>query len=185
MQKHLDAGTISAGCSPVAPADSPQAQDVMPNVAGRSTSTPPAYDPDLALIRNFSARRIGREAFWIAVGTSAAALIALGWLEASVSTGFRIYVLTPGFKALLGANVAVFSAVLAVALVDFLTGEHVQNRHRRRIRRTVKSVLALMTGFAALGSLLPDWSTSTAVVGVLVLTLWATGILLIGRARGE
>jgi len=115
------------------------------------------------------------ETLWTAFGAAAIALVTLGWLDRSVSTGFRIYVLLPFFKAAWAAIVTVTAVILVMWVIGLLAGEHeaVNTLSPAKGLRILKILLALVTGISALGSLLPDWNPWTDVVAALVIVLWA------------
>lgn len=126
-------------------------------------------------------RRNAVRALWFALAGSAVALIVLWRINDSVSTGWRLYVLADILRAAWAATVAVITAGLAVAVVDFTAGQG------RRSWRTVmvRMILALVTALSALGYFMPNWGFWTGLFAGAVLLLWGIGLLVATSARRD
>jgi hypothetical protein len=115
------------------------------------------------------------------------ALILLGWINESVSTGWRLYVLANIFKAAWAATAAVIASGIAVVAVSLLAGE-TQGHGRSSPSPTlnaIRSLLAFVTATAALAYFMPDWTVFTGTFAALVLMLWLVAFALAMRVRAR
>lgn len=113
------------------------------------------------------------------------ALILLGWINETVSTGWRLYVLAHIFKAAWAGTAAVIVSGIAFAAVSFMAGE-MQNPGRSSPTPTlngVRGVLVFVTATATLAYFMPDWALFTDAFAALVLILWLIAVVLAARVR--
>ncbi len=137
--------------------------------------------PLARILRHVRAGAIDSASWWIGLAATASALLLLAWLERSVATGFRIYVLMRTLRTAWAATIALAAAVLTASAVGLAAGP----ARTTAVSRTARIALAFTTGLAALGAMLPDWSEfSCAVAGAVVLA-WVAAILLVSRGSSE
>jgi hypothetical protein len=133
--------------------------------------------PLARIMRPMRAGRIDALPILSALGATVCALLTLAWLERSVATGFRIYVITHALRTAWSTTIALAAATIAAVAVTLPAGR----RRATSAVRAAAAVIAFVTAIAALGAMLPDWSEFTCAVASAVVALWAAAILIASR----
>jgi hypothetical protein len=131
--------------------------------------------PLTRIMRRMRAGRMGALPVLSGLGATVCALLALAWLERSVATGFRTYVLTHALRTAWTTTIALAAATVAAAAVTLAAG---RRRSATPAVRAAAIAIAFVTAIAALGGMLPDWSEFTCGVAGAVVALWAAAILI-------
>ncbi len=137
--------------------------------------------PLARIVRHVRAGGFDTRAWWIGFAATALALLLLAWLEQSVATGFRIYVLTRVLKTAWAATIALAAAALAATAMGVTIGA----ARETPVSRAARFVPAFVTGLAALGAMMPDWSEFSCAVAGVVVIIWAGAILVASRGSSE
>jgi hypothetical protein len=131
------------------------------------------------IMRRVRAGRIDAAPVLFGIVATVAALFALAWLERSVATGFRIYVLARALRTAWAATLTLAAAVIAAGAVTLAAGHHGATASSR----TAAALAAFATAIAALGAMLPDWSEFSCVVTGAVIALWAAVLLVASQGN--
>jgi hypothetical protein len=112
-------------------------------------------------------------AFWRALAGAIVILLLLAILNQRLSTGWRMFVLARGLRAIWAASIAMMVGIGAGLLLETIMPRRgARFSKRRMLVATLKSAVVMLTVLGTLGYFMPDWTPFSAFFAMLTLSIW-------------